>query len=146
MIEFQTWICPKCSDDHRMDGPCSPPNTKPFSPSPDDNSYIAVKFRELESELKHVKRELADERSGIQDHSLEKHLRWELSAKETELSRYRDAVKVMRDGIESMIGVPCESCDHGYDDLPCTCGSTPPFYETAPKLLLAADRILGEKK
>jgi hypothetical protein len=50
-ISFQTWICPKCSDDHRQGGQCSPKNDKPFSPSPDDRSYLAVKYRELERRL-----------------------------------------------------------------------------------------------
>ena len=49
LIDFQTWICPKCSDDHPRHGECSPKNDKPFSPSPDDRSHIANEFRKIEA-------------------------------------------------------------------------------------------------
>lgn len=111
-INYQCWICPECSDDHLMDGPCSPPNTKPFSPPLSDQSYIAVKFRELESEL----------------------------------SRYRAALKVMKEALEFYQGesvvrmewdensgasYPCEGCD--FDQ----------WGNKSREALLEADRILN---
>lgn len=101
-INYQCWVCPKCSDDHLMDGPCSPPNTKPFSPSPDDNSYIAVKFRELESEL----------------------------------SRYKEAVKVMRHYLNAMKGgIMLDGSHVGI-----------PTMLNAERCLEEADRILNLKQ
>lgn len=69
-MNFQTWICPKCYDDHRKDGPCSPMGVDKFAPHPDDNSYIAVEFRKLESEVARLRglleraKELFEHRGG----------------------------------------------------------------------------------
>jgi hypothetical protein len=57
-VNFQTWICPKCYDDHRMDGPCSPMGVDKFSPHPDDSSYLAIEFRKLESRVLELSGEL----------------------------------------------------------------------------------------
>jgi hypothetical protein len=51
-ISFQTWICPKCYDDHSMRAECKPLGVDKFSPSLDDNSFIAQEFRKLEAELR----------------------------------------------------------------------------------------------
>lgn len=53
-MNFQTWICPKCYDDHRRDGPCSPMGVDKFAPHPCDNSHIAVQYRSLESEVERL--------------------------------------------------------------------------------------------
>lgn len=50
-ISFQTWICPTCHDDHKQGGACTPVYDAKFSPAKDDRSYIAEKYRELESEV-----------------------------------------------------------------------------------------------
>lgn len=50
-INYQCWICPECGDDHLKGRSCSPKSDKPFSPSLDDHSYIAEKYRELEAKL-----------------------------------------------------------------------------------------------
>jgi hypothetical protein len=46
-LEFQTWICPKCYDDHSQNSECSPLENTDFMPHESDHSHIADKYREL---------------------------------------------------------------------------------------------------
>jgi uncharacterized protein CbrC (UPF0167 family) len=50
-METQARICPLCFDDHSEGRECNPGFVDKFSPSPDDNSYIAQEFRKLESKV-----------------------------------------------------------------------------------------------
>lgn len=50
-IQVQCWICPKCHDDHRQDGPCTPRRNVPFMPAPEDQSYIAQEYRKVMTAL-----------------------------------------------------------------------------------------------
>lgn len=60
-ISFQTWICPKCFDDHRMDGPCVEQINKGlFMPHPEDCSYIAEKYRDRVKEIERLKKALEE--------------------------------------------------------------------------------------
>jgi hypothetical protein len=50
-MEAQCWICPNCHDDHAQGAACqclSP--LKEFSPSPDDDSFIAQEYRKMVAE------------------------------------------------------------------------------------------------
>jgi hypothetical protein len=67
-MEAQCWICPKCHDDHRAEGPCSPKSTQEFAPRLDDGSYIAEQYRlriqehdQLKAEVERLKRVIAKE-------------------------------------------------------------------------------------
>lgn len=48
-LEFQTWICPKCHDDHFMGKSCIPKDDSPFMPHESDKSHIAEKYRDLKA-------------------------------------------------------------------------------------------------
>jgi tryptophanyl-tRNA synthetase len=58
-LDFQTWICPKCFDDHRMDGECSPIEVnKMFMPSENDHSHIANEYRRMSILLETAQKEI----------------------------------------------------------------------------------------
>ena len=58
-INFQTWICPTCFDDHPMIGPCVPSTkTGLFMPHPQDHSKIADEYRDRVAEIQLLKRKL----------------------------------------------------------------------------------------
>lgn len=59
-IDFQTWICPKCFDDHFMNAECTPFEQKEFMPHESDHSMIAEKYRELRQDAQKLKDALHD--------------------------------------------------------------------------------------
>jgi hypothetical protein len=66
-MNIQCWICPKCHDDHRQDGACSPPSGE-FLPAPDDRSYIAEAYRNVMAELTVARKCVSEIRSCTDDH------------------------------------------------------------------------------
>lgn len=57
-INFQTWICPKCYDDHSIFADCTPVEIGVFMPSETDKSFIAEKYREQNAKIKELEAKL----------------------------------------------------------------------------------------
>lgn len=58
-LEFQTWICPKCFDDHSIFSDCTPVEIGVFMPSDADKSFIAEKYREQNAKIKELEAKLS---------------------------------------------------------------------------------------
>jgi len=54
-IDFQTWICPTCFDDHPWLGHCTMRDDKGlFMPHPSDHSKIADEYRDRVAEIEKI--------------------------------------------------------------------------------------------
>ena len=94
-MEAQTWICPKCHDDHQMGKPCTPESGM-FMPANSDQSYIADQYRKRVSELSEEKEKGLEVFRGMAKRQGELKEELSMANKETEAEhqRYLDAVNL----------------------------------------------------
>lgn len=97
-IDFQTWICPKCHDDHFQSAECSPiSESKMFMPSEQDHSHIANEYRERVKQIQQLEAE-RDDASVRAFHS--DNLLVQLNEKQNKIQKLEKKNKIMRDALK----------------------------------------------